>query len=59
MVIKLIFDIDGKIFYHKVNTYQLIDDFYIFRDIHTGISKKLHRNFFRGEERLWLLKMEN
>ena len=52
MLIKLIFDIEGKLFWYRVRDYQIIDDFYIFTDLKDGKERKFHKTLLRGEEPL-------
>jgi hypothetical protein len=47
---KLFFEINGQFRKYTVIEYQLINDFYLFTDIVDGKQRRLHKDFYKGEE---------
>ena len=47
---RLFFEINGQFRKYTVIEYQLEGDFYIFTDTIDGITRKLHKQFYKGEE---------
>jgi hypothetical protein len=35
---------------YTVIDYQIFNEFYIFIDIYDGVERKLHKDFYKGEE---------
>jgi hypothetical protein len=51
-MIKLFFEINGQFRKYTVIEYKLENDFYFFTDIYDGQTRRLHKDFYKGEEQL-------
>jgi hypothetical protein len=47
---RLFFEINGQFRKYTCINYVLENDFYIFTDTIDGIERKLHKDFYKGEE---------
>jgi hypothetical protein len=47
---RLFFEINGQFRKYTVIEYIIENDFYIFTDVIDGEQRKLHKDFFKGEE---------
>jgi len=49
-MIKLFFEINGQFRKYTVKEYPLENDFYLFTDIYDEKQRRLHKDFYKGEE---------
>jgi len=47
---KLFFEINGQFRKYTCIEYIIENDFYIFMDVYDGVQRKLHKDFYKGEE---------